>query len=264
MEKLSQPKMALITGATYGIGYELARQFADHQYNLILVARTADKLDEVAKSLEKNYPIKCETFICDLTVSADLERLCSHLKSARIDVLVNNAGFGDWGPFQKRDWKKNSDLIELNVKALTQLTHFFLQGMVERGVGKILNVASTAGFQPMPNFNVYAATKAFVIHFSEALAEEVRDQGVTVTVLCPGPTETRFKDVAEMSSSRVFQSWSVSNPEEVAKFGFSALMRGETIAIPGALNKALMQANRLVPRFLAAKIAKKIQGNPNR
>lgn len=254
--------ITLVTGASYGIGEELAKTFAENGSDLILVARTQERLHLLAREISSKYAVRCEAISVDLTDGAALGSFCEKLKDRSIDVLVNNAGFGDWGPFHERDWKKNSDMIDLNVKATTRLTHFFLPKMIERKSGKILNVASTAGFQSMPHFNVYAATKAYIIHFSEALAEEVKEFGVQVCALCPGPTNTRFKEVADMKESRVFKNWNLPSPFEVARFGYESLMRGETVAIHGTFNRALMEANRIVPRSWAAKIAKKLQGHP--
>lgn len=255
-------KKALITGASYGIGYELAKVFAQNDHDLIIVARTESRLIEVKSELEAQYGIRCTTISCDLVKSNELDRLCKTLDETEVEVLVNNAGFGDWGYFHTRDWEKTSDILDLNVKALTKLTHFFLPKMISRKSGKILNIASTAGFQPIPIFSVYSATKAYVIHFSEAIAEEVREHGVQVTVLCPGPTETRFKDVAEMSESNIFKNWTLADPKEVALHGYKSLIKGESVVVHGTFNSLLMQANRIVPRFLAAQIAKKLQGNP--
>ena len=261
MKTKSAPRRnALITGASAGIGLELARVFARNGFDLLLVARRGDALEAVAGRLEGEHGISASTFVADLALPDAPQRLFDHCAQERfpVDVLVNNAGLGLGGEFGEADVARQLNMINVNVSALTHLTGLFLPQMMLRRSGRILNVASTAAFQPGPLMAVYYATKAYVLSFSEALAEELRDTGVTVTALCPGPTRTEFAAVAEIEMSRLFAAGSAS-AADVAEYGYHATMKGKRVAIPGMVNKLVAQANRIAPRIISTKVSRLLQ-----
>jgi hypothetical protein len=252
---------ALITGASGGIGLELARLCAKDGHNLILVARSEAKLDEVAKYLSGMYQIRVEVIIADL---ADLDTPAAIVEEVArrglvVDVLINNAGFGDWGLFGRANLERQLAMIQVNISALTSLTRLVLPGMVSRRTGRILNVASTAGFTPGPLMAVYYATKAYVISFSEAIGNELKGTGVTVTALCPGPTLTGFAEQAGMLRSNLFNSPKVMQPAPVAEAGYAGMRRGKAIVIPGLANKLLIQSLRVSPRWAIRMITRWFQ-----
>ena len=251
-------KTALITGASSGIGLEFARLFARHGHNLVLVARDQARLNEIARELETKDKIAVKIIAKDLSnQSAPAEihqQLCS--ESVTIDVLVNCAGFGTSGLFSDTDLASQLNMIQVNVAAVTHLTHLFLKDMLSRGEGKILNVASTAAFQPGPLMAVYYATKAYVLSFSEAIAEEVRKSGITVTALCPGPTRTAFQVKAKMERTRAFTMLNPLPAETVAKLGFEGLMAHKRLVIPGSMSRVVVFAERLIPRQWITKAAR--------
>src|SRR6478736_5129713 len=227
----------LITGASGGIGYEFAKLFARDQHNLILVARSGDKLAQVAAELQaKGVTVK--TFAIDLGNPRAAKFLYDQIQSEAmtIDILVNNAGFGAYGNFAQMSEDLILGQINLNITALTELTRLFLPPMVSRRKGRIMNVASTAGFQPGPLMAVYYATKAYVISFSEAIANELRDSGVTVTCFCPGATNTGFAGRAGNDKTRLFKQLGAMSAERAALDGYRALMEGRTLAISGIHN----------------------------
>lgn len=249
--------VALITGASTGIGFEMAKVFAARGYDLIVVARTAKHL----KSLHKHMSplIKVTDIAMDLSQPKSAQALFSKTQKLglQVDVLVNNAGFGTSGAFVELDIGRELQEIDLNVRALTELCHLYCAEMVKRRKGKILNVASTAAFQPGPWMSVYYATKAFVLSFSEALAEEMRSKGVQVSVLCPGATVTEFAETAGMAKSRLFSS-KVMKParaEDVAIYAVNKFLKGKVVIIHGLFNKFLVHGNRFTPRFIVRKIA---------
>lgn len=253
----SSPETVLITGASSGIGRELARCFAREGSDCVLLARSEDALHDLADTLEVTFAIDAHVLPTDLSVPASAEQIDTelHTRGLSIDVLVNNAGFGGRGPFAELDTQRQVDMIQVNVTTLTHLTHLLLPHMLERDRGGVLNVASTAGFQPGPNMSVYYATKAYVLSFSEGLTEEVTDSGVTVTCLAPGPTRTSFVDEAEMEDSTLFQ-WSVPmRPEAVARTGYEGFRAGRALVVPGWSNKLSAFAVRFTPRSLARKVA---------
>jgi uncharacterized protein len=253
---------ALITGASNGIGYELAGIHAENGDNLVLVARNKCKLDVLKGTLQKRYGIKVYTIEKDLSVPGAAGEVYNELQSKKItvDCLINNAGFGDIGPFSESDWDKQERMINLNITTLTHLTRLFLPDMISRGSGKILNVASTASFQPGPTMSVYFATKAFVLSFSEAVNNEVRDMGVTVTALCPGSTESGFH-AAALGEGMHVRERKLPTAREVAVYGYKSMMRGKAVAIPGLMNSIMATTVRFIPRSLAVKAARKIQEN---
>ena len=252
---------ALITGASSGIGLDLARLFARDRYDLVLVARSEAKLREIASELQKECNITATVIVADLAQPDAPRRIAGELraKSISIDALVNNAGYGLAGPFVETDLQRELDMIQVNVAALTHLTKLAVREMVARRSGKILNVASTAAFQPGPLMAVYYATKAYVLSFSEALADELRDSGVTVTTLCPGPTQTGFASVADMESSRLFRVFRPASSADVARAGYEGMKRGRRVVIPGIRNKLLVQSLRVSPRRLVTALVRKMQ-----
>jgi short-subunit dehydrogenase len=256
-------KTALITGGSTGIGYELAREFAAHGHDLVLVARHRDALEAAAGRIEGKYGVKVTTFVFDLSDPVTPQQLFDATEGAgtQIDFLVNNAGFGLGGAFADTDLSVELDMIQVNVTSLVHLTKLFLQPMLKRKQGRILNVASTAAFQPGPLHSIYYSTKAFVLSFSEAIDEELRNSGISVTVLCPGPTATNFFERADTTNSRLFKQPMMATAESVAKYGYAALMRGQRVALPGFANKAMVQIERFVPRSVVTMLSRKVQEN---
>lgn len=253
-------KTALITGATTGIGLELTKLLAADGYALVLVARSEQRLSEIAADLKAKFNVSVKVIAKDLAVTGNAKDLARQLQEEDISVhtLVNNAGFGISGTFTEIDLQRELEMIQLNVISLVILTKLFASEMVKRGEGRILNVASTAAFQPGPFMLSYYATKAFVLSFSEGLAEELKESGVTVTALCPGPTDTRFSKRAEVQKSALFQGslMPVLDPSVVAKIGYRGLQKGQRIVIPGLTNKIGVQAVRFSPRRLVTLVTK--------
>ncbi len=247
----------LITGASGGIGYELAKLFAHDHHNLVLVARSGDKLAQVANELQ-SLGVTVKTYSLDLTQPPAPKFLFDQLQTegVAIDVLINNAGFGAFGEFARMSNQEIFGQIQLNIVALTELVRLFLPPMLVRHSGRIMNVASTAGFQPGPLMAVYYATKAYVISFSEALANEVRHSGVTVTCFCPGATHTGFAKRAGNDKSRLFKQLGAMNVEKVALDGYRAVMEGRTLAISGAHNWLIAQSTRFAPRKMVTAISR--------
>ena len=247
----------LITGASGGIGYELAKLFARDHHDLILIARSGDKLAQIATELRaQNVTVK--TIALDLATPLAPKFLFDQLQpeGVAIDILINNAGFGAFGEFAQMSNGEIFGQIQLNITALTELTRLFLPAMLARRTGRIMNVASTAGFQPGPLMAVYYATKAYVISFSEALANEVRHSGVTVTCFCPGATHTGFAKRAGNDKSRLFKQLGAMNVDKVALDGYRAVMEGRTLAISGLHNWAVAQSTRFVPRKMVTAVSR--------
>ena len=253
-------KTALITGASFGIGMESARVFAGEGYNLVLVARSADKLRQLASEFEKAHGTRSLILAADLTEPGAPAYVLDQTTRADIqmDVLVNNAGFGQYGMFAENDLEECLRQIQLNVTTLTHLTRLYLPAMIERKCGRILNVASTAAFQPGPLMAVYFATKAYVLSLSEALANELGGSGVTVTCLCPGPTATEFQKRANITGIRLTR-YGCMDARTVAEDGYRALMAGKPMVISGFRNWLLAQSVRFSPRRLVTAVARKIQ-----
>ena len=253
-------KTALITGGSGGIGHELAKLFAKDHYNLVLVARSADKLARVGDELQRQFGISTKVVPLDLTASPAPQFLFDQLRQEEIaiDILVNNAGYGVFGELAKIPSEQELGQIQLNVAALTQLTKLFLVPMLERHAGRILNVASTAGFQPGPLMAVYYATKAYVISFSEALANELKDSGVTVTCLCPGVTDTGFQGRAGTEKTLLFKAMRPMDAKTVARDGYRGLMAGKTLVISGLRNWLVTEALRVSPRRLVTAVSRKL------
>lgn len=236
----------LITGASAGLGKDFAYIGAKEKKNLILVARRKELLKKIQKDIEKNYNVSVKIYALDLTKEENVIKL--HQAEPNIDILINNAGFGSSGNFEKLDYQKESDMVALNVKTLMQLTHLYSNCLI-KNKGGILNVASVAAFIPGPRMTTYFATKAFVLSFSEALHQELKGK-VKVTCLCPGPTKTEFQKVAGFPPEGV-----ESYP--VALAGYKAIMKGKAIIIPGAVNKIITFLPRILPRFLVRKLVDK-------
>lgn len=252
-------KTALITGASVGIGRELTKLFAQDGYNLVLVARNAARLQQVAADLEKQFGVSAKAFPLDLSSSAAPQFLFDQLQREKIaiDVLVNNAGYGKLGAFASMPYAESAGQIELNITSLTHLTKLFVAPMLERKSGCILNVASTAGFQPGPLMAVYYATKAYVISFSEALANELQRTGVTVTCLCPGLTDTEFQTRAGTEKTTLFRRTRPMDAATVARDGYRALMKGKPLVISGIRNRLLMESLRISPRNVVTAVSRK-------
>jgi len=254
-------KTALITGASEGIGYELAKVHAEKGDNLVLVARRKEKLDELKTVLEGKFNINVYTIGKDLSVPGSAKDVYDEIKDRNIvvDYLENNAGFGDFGLFADSDWNRQEQMINLNITTLTHFTWLFLHDMINRKSGKIMNLASTASFQPGPTMSVYFASKAFVLSFSEAINNEVSQHGITVTALCPGATQSGFQAAASMKDSSLFEGNNFPSSREVAEYGYKAMMTGKTVAIHGFKNTLMANSVRFAPRSLVVKMARKIQ-----
>ena len=261
MPKWGTMPYALITGASTGIGRELAFIAAENGYDVALVARSAASLQTVASEIERKTSRKAHVFATDLSVPNAARALFGEVINAgvNVDVLINNAGFGLVGKFWELPDDQQMQMVELNIGALTQLTRLCLPAMVERRSGYILNVASTAAFQPGPLMTVYYASKAYVLSFSEAVHNEVKEYGVKVCCLCPGPTRTEFVNRAGMANAKLFKSGRVMSATEVAHIGWNAMQAGKSSVVSGALNATVAFLTRFGPRQLMASIARSLQ-----
>jgi short-subunit dehydrogenase len=254
----TNPQTVLITGASSGIGYELAKLFARDRHNLMLVARSADKLNQLASELQSQFGVTAKAIALDLSVAPAAKFLFDQLQREGIgvDILVNNAGFGAFGEFAQMPEAGILGQIHLNVTALTHLTRLFLPPMVARHSGRVMNVASTAAFQPGPLMAVYYATKAYVLSFSEAIANELRGSGVTVTCFCPGATNTNFAKRAGTESSRLFKQIGAMDAATAARDGYRGLMAGKTLVFSGAHNWLVAESVRFAPRKVVTAISR--------
>ncbi len=251
---------ALITGASAGIGRELAKLFARDHYDLILVARDGSRLAQFADELQRQFAVSARSFPLDLTAASAPPFVFDQLarENISVDIIVNNAGYGKLGAFAEVPLEESLGQIQLNITALTHLTKLFLGPMLEQKSGKILNVASTAGFQPGPLMAVYYATKAYVISFSEALTNELKGTGVTVTCLCPGVTDTEFQKRAGMEQTRLFRQMRPMDAKTVARDGYRGLMKGKTLVISGFRNWLLAESLRVSPRKAVTAISRRL------
>jgi uncharacterized protein len=258
-------KTALITGASGGIGEELAKQMAAKGYDLILIARNQDMLEQLAQNLSSQWNIHAIAIALDLSRAAATQEIIKELETLglKVDVLINNAAFGDYGQFASSDPNKIEQMIHLNILTLTTLTRALLPAMLERKWGRVMNVASTAAFMPGPLLSVYYASKAYVLSFSEAVDEELKGSGVTVTCLCPGPTETGFQARAGMQESKLVKGRKMMSVTEVVQQGIEALEREQRLVIPGVMNQLQALAPRFVPRSLMPRIVKYVQRRSN-
>jgi len=252
---------SLITGASGGIGLDLARLLANDKNNLVLVARNEKKLNEIKVLLEKEFGIDIKIYAYDLSVPDSTEKLFNEItkENIQIDKLINNAGFGDFSAFAECDWPKQEMMINLNILALTKITRLFLPAMIKSGSGRILNVASVAAFMPGPLMSVYYASKSFVLSFSYAIANELKGTGVTVTVLCPGPTKTGFVDAAALGNSKLFKIMKPVPSATVARFAYKRFRKGRLLAVPGFMNKLMITSVRFSPRKMVTAVTRKIQ-----
>ncbi len=256
---------ALVTGASAGIGAEIARELAKRGHGVVLVARRKDRLDQLAAELRSAYGVRAETLGCDLSKPSARDRLPGRVSSLELDVevLVNNAGFATGGPFAESDPERELEQVRVLVEAPVALTSAFLPAMVRRGRGAILNVASTAGMQPLPYSAGYSAAKAYVLTFSEALHQEVRGAGVTVTALAPGPVDTEFWDqagwqVGGRSFEKAFPTPVKPSAQDVARAGVSGLAGGRRVVVPGLSMRAGMLAARYVPHAVKLPVIEKV------
>ncbi|MCL2862742.1 MAG: SDR family oxidoreductase [Methanimicrococcus sp.] len=255
-------KTALITGASSGIGRELAKVFAGNGYDLILTARNEKKLGTLKDKLEAKYGIKAFVIIKDLSQKDAAQDVFNEVGKAglSVDVLVNNAGFGDYKRYADADWWKQFDIVQVNILALMQMTRLFLPQMIQKGDGKILNMASMAAFAPGPFMSVYYASKAFVLSFSEALAAELKGSGVTVTAVCPGPTKTGFEEAAGSGARKLFDTAKRASAKKVALFSYQATMSGKIVAVPGFKYKIAASGQKILPRRAVSAFILKLQG----
>lgn len=256
MNQKTTHQTVLITGASKGLGLELARIFAENGYHLVLVARSASKLEKLANEIRQQFQVQVAVLEQDLSLpeGPDLIWDFTQAMELEIDILVNNAGFGEYGEVWNINPEREEAMIQLNIRALTRLTRLFLPPMLTRKRGKILNMASLAAFQPGPGMVVYFATKAFVLHYSEALAMELKGTGVTVTVFCPGPTKTDFEMEAHLEKSRLFKVLPVAQARPVAMAAYQSLMQEKVVSIDGILNSILAFSVRLFPRRVVRRV----------
>ena len=258
---MNNNKTALITGASRGIGYELAKLFAKNSYRLVLVSRNEVKLKEIHKKFAAEYKSEVIIIAKDLSLPNAAIKIFTELqnKQITIDVLVNNAGIGGFRNFKDEDFLKISQIMQINIVTLTELTKLILNGMVKRKEGKILNVSSLAAFQPGPYMAVYYASKAYVQSFSEAIACELKGTGVTITTLCPGPTKSGFQSDVGSDNSIISKLHLLSSAEEVAKYAYKELHAGKIIAIPGFINNSIVYIAKIIPWKTGARIIRKLQ-----
>ncbi len=249
----------LITGASSGIGKEMATCFAKDHFDLLLTARSESALLEIKQQLEKDFGVKVSIFTADLSSEQERLQLINWVdeQTTTLSHLINNAGFGDTGWFENTNWHKNQQMMDLNIDALTHLCHHLVPKMKAAGFGRIMNVASTAAFQPGPTMAVYFATKSYVLHFSEAINGELKGTGVSVTALCPGATHTQFAKVAGFQDNGIFDaSKKLPSAKEVAEYGYKALKQQKSVAIHGLKNYILANTSRLFPRDMVVAITK--------
>ncbi|MBU1197156.1 SDR family oxidoreductase [Candidatus Micrarchaeota archaeon] len=260
--QLKQRSTVLITGGSQGIGRAMADEFAAHGFDVVLVARHQDMLEKAKNELENRYHTHAHIIAIDLTAPGAVEKVYKETKRKRIpvEILVNNAGFGSWGLFHENRWKIEANELQLNIVALSHLTHAYLQDMVKAKHGKILNVSSIVAFQPGPFMAVYYASKAYVNSFSEALSEELKGTGVTVTTLCPGATQTKFHERAGVDARSIPKAAWMS-AQDVAEAGYEGMMKGKRIVIPGNKNQVMIWLSRITPKSILLKAVRRFQEN---
>jgi short-subunit dehydrogenase len=252
---------ALITGASSGIGLEIAKLFAQNGFNLLLIARSQDTLNTIANELGNSYSVQVNCLAQDLSVTSAPDKIFQYIDKEKleVDVLVNNAGFGWFGEFSRMELSDMLGMIQVNISSLTHLTRLILPEMLKKNEGKILNISSTAGFQPGPLMAVYYASKAYVLSFSQALSEELKNTNITVTTLCPGPTPTNFGKRAGFKDKPILHGVLSMDSHTVALSGYKGMMKGKTLVIPGRLNWLGTQLVRLLPRSVPGKFIKLAQ-----
>ena len=247
-------KNAVVTGGASGIGLEFVKLLIDDNYKVFIVDNNKENLDGLHNIIcsDKFQPIKL-----DLSKVTSPKIIHEKLKKENIDVLINNAGFGTFGKFYKTKWERDAEMINLHVLNTAHLTKLFLKDMIKRNDGKILNISSVAAFQPGPMMSLYYATKAFILHFTEAISNEVKDKNITISVLCPGQTKTNFQDYVSTKKNKI--SFNTGSPIEVAKYGYNALKNNITVSVPGFMNKIIVLLNRLLPRSTSVNLVRYIQ-----
>jgi len=247
----------LITGASSGIGYEMALLLAEKKHNLVLTGRNTQRLNNLKTIIKEKHKINVWIIIKDLTKVYSAKELYDEIitKNIKVTQLINNAGFGDYGFFSDSDLSKALQMIQLNISSLVSLTHYFLNDMQKKNYGKILNVGSILSYFPMPRYTVYAASKSFVLSFSEALSKELEHTNISVTCLCPGPTKTNFTSGSEMGKSKAYKNLKQANPKEVAKLGILAMEKSKRTVIYGLKNKLLVFSTRLGTKGFVLRIA---------
>ena len=258
--EIKMTRVVLITGASTGLGAEFAYKYAKEGYNLLLIARSEDKLLKLKMELEKTYNISVFVLVKDLTVRQSAKEVFEYTENNNliVDILINNAGFGDFGKFADSNLEKQTNMIELNIITLVELSHYYLKEMIDRNNGKILNIASVASFMPGAMMSIYYATKAFVLSFTEAVSEELSKFNIKISALCPGPTSTGFEDNANVS----FSSVKMSSAKEVVEYGYEKFMNTkDVVIIPGVNNKLLTFTAQIMPRKLVRKAVYLIQTN---
>jgi short-subunit dehydrogenase len=263
LPKPNNETTVVITGASSGIGVELAKGLAGRGFGLMLVARRRERLDELADELQGEHSVGVEVLPLDLSDTQSRAQLADRLRSDPIAGLCNSAGFGSSGRFYELPFERESEQVTLNALALMELTHAALPGMVERGAGAVLNIASIAGFQPLPYMAVYSATKAFVLTFSEAVSEELHGTGVSVTALCPGPVPTEWAEIA--SAERFSIPLAQVSPHDVAEAAIGGMLAGKRTVVPGVVPKIASTSGRYIPRSLllpGIRIGNKLRGGP--
>lgn len=256
MANKGEQKTVLITGASAGIGYEFAGIFAKNNYNVLAIGRDTQKLYSLKSELEKKYNVTINILPIDLSHPDDLNEIHQFIKenNIKIDILINNAGFGIYGEFAETEFQRELDMINVNIVALTYLTKIILKEMIRNKSGTIINVASTASFKPGPLISVYYATKAYVLSFSEAVAAEIKNSGVNITILCPGPTSTDFFLKASGNKPGTLKYNKTATPHEVAMFGFNAIKKNKLFAIPGFRNRLYVNILKFIPRRLITSV----------
>ncbi|WP_455715060.1 SDR family NAD(P)-dependent oxidoreductase [Anaerosporobacter sp.] len=252
----------LITGASGGIGYELATECARHGENLILVARNREKLEKIKNRLMDKFHVSIEIISKDLAKPDAVKELheLTTQREYRVNCLINNAGFGDASPFLSSDWKRQSEMVQLNITALMQMTYLYGNDMKQCGRGKILNLSSVAAFLPGPNMSIYYASKSFVLSFSMAVAEELKGSGVSVTVICPGPTNTGFEKAANMQNASMFTFMKAVSADRVARKAYQAMQKGKMLVYHSPQTWLVNLGSRIGTRNILTKCAKRVNG----
>lgn len=257
-KNMSTKKLVLVTGATSGIGKEIAKCFAINGYNLIIVARHKNELEKTSAEFRKQYSADVSYIVADLSIPGEAVRVYEALQGRQVHVLVNNAGYAPFGPFIDNEMDQVLGAIRLNIESLTHLTKLILPGMLDQRWGRILNVSSTAAFEPGPLMAVYYATKAYVLSFSQALRDELKGSGVTVSTLCPGPTETMFQKKTPFGKTKLIKVLGMSKADDVARQAYIGLMDGDAIIIPGFRNKFAAFLGRHSPRSIVVPLMHKL------
>tara|TARA_B100002051_G_C16682599_1_gene610727 strand:- start:199 stop:960 length:762 start_codon:yes stop_codon:yes gene_type:complete len=247
-------KTAIVTGGASGIGLEFVKLLVNDDYKVFVVDNSKENLNRLTSKFD---PKNIETINQDLSKTDSPEKIYKNLKNKNIDVLINNAGFGTFGKFHNSDWKRDRDMINLHVLNTTHLTKLFLKDMVKKNEGKILNISSVAAFQPGPLMSLYYATKAFILHFTEAISNEVKDKNISISVLCPGQTSTNFQKNVSTKKNKI--KFNTGCPIKVAKYGYDSLKKNTTVSVPGFWNKVIVFLVRILPRSTSTNLVRYIQ-----